>query len=68
MLTTIQAAERLGYDRSHVRRLILSGQLLAQKVGRDWIILETDLEAFAAAHPKGKHATEPRVWRVKDTE
>jgi excisionase family DNA binding protein len=50
-LTTAQAAARLGVNASRVRQLILSGQLKARKVGRDWLIDERSLKAVAVRRP-----------------
>jgi len=44
MLTTKEAAEILGVNRSRVRQLILAGRLKAEKFGRDWLINESDLD------------------------
>lgn len=57
MLTTAQAAAILGVSPRRVLALIESGRLPAQKVGRDWIIQESDLEAVKDRRegwPKGK--------------
>jgi excisionase family DNA binding protein len=43
-LTTVEAAEILGISRVRVFQLIQSERLPAEKVGRDWIIKEKDLE------------------------
>jgi len=51
LLTTKEAAESLGVNRSRVRQFILEGRLLAQKVGRDWIIKEEDLESARDRKP-----------------
>lgn len=54
MLTTTQAAERLGVtDVHYVRRLIKDGKLKATKYGRDWLIEEADIETYKSAHPRG---------------
>ena len=45
-LTTTEAAEKLGLSRSWLRHLIKQGKLPAEKIGRDWSILETDLDAI----------------------
>lgn len=47
MLTTREAAERLGVTQSWVRRLIRDGRLAGTKHGRDYLIKVGDLEAFA---------------------
>jgi excisionase family DNA binding protein len=44
LLTTAEAAERLGVSPSRVRQFILDGRLPAQKVGRDLFIKESDLK------------------------
>lgn len=57
MLTTTQAASILGVSPRRVLALIEAGRLPAQKVGRDWIIQEADLEAVKERRqgwPKGK--------------
>lgn len=43
MLTTPQAAERLGVTQSRVRQFILEGRLPSQQFGRDHLIKESDL-------------------------
>jgi excisionase family DNA binding protein len=58
MLTTTQVAAALGVDRSHVRRLILSGKLAATKMGRDWLIDQSEVTRFQqtrrrAGRPRG---------------
>jgi excisionase family DNA binding protein len=42
-LTTKDAADRLGVTPARVRQMILSGQLPAEKFGRDLVIKEEDL-------------------------
>jgi excisionase family DNA binding protein len=44
LIGTKEAAERLGVSQQRVQALIKSGQLPAEKVGRDWLINEKDLE------------------------
>jgi excisionase family DNA binding protein len=46
LLTTQQAADRLGVTASRVRQFILEGRLPATKFGRDNLILETDLSVI----------------------
>ena len=43
-LTTKEAAERLGVSPARVRQLVLSGDLPAEKFGRDLMIKEGDLK------------------------
>ena len=45
-LTTVQAALALGITRRRVNAMI--GRLPAVKIGRDWLILQEDLDKFAA--------------------
>jgi excisionase family DNA binding protein len=44
MLSTNEAAERLGVTAIRVRQLISEGRIKAQKVGRDYIIAESALK------------------------
>lgn len=43
LLTTLQAAEKLGVTAGRVRQMIIDGQLPAMKMGRDNFIKESDL-------------------------
>ena len=43
-LTTKEAAERLGVSPARVRQLVLSGDLPAEKFGRDLMIKKSDLK------------------------
>lgn len=59
MITTTQAAARLGVPPRNVQYYIQKGQLKATKTGRDWLISETDLAAFEiprAGRPATKKA------------
>jgi excisionase family DNA binding protein len=51
LLTTQQAAERLGITDARVRQLILSGRVPAQKLGRDLFIEEGDLKLVQDRKP-----------------
>lgn len=44
LISTKEAAERLGVHRSRVLVLIKSGRLPARRVGTTWVIDEADLE------------------------
>ena len=44
LLTTQQAAEKLGVTAGRVRQMIIDGQLPATKMGRDNFINESDLK------------------------
>lgn len=43
-LTTVEVAEILGISRVRVFQLIRSEKLPAEKIGRDWLIKEKDLD------------------------
>lgn len=61
VLNTREAAVALGVQPARVRQMILSGQLPAEKDGRDWWILRSDLEQAkgrpGVGYPKGR----PRI-------
>jgi len=40
MYSTKEAAERLGLSQDHVKRLAKDKVIKAEKVGRDWVVLE----------------------------
>ncbi len=46
-LTTKEVAEMLGVSTARVRQLVLSGQLPAEKFGRDLVIKGSDLQLVA---------------------
>lgn len=57
MITTQEAAARLGISSRRVRALIDAGRLPAEKIGRDWLIKVSDLALLAerkAGYPKGR--------------
>jgi excisionase family DNA binding protein len=51
LLTTPEAAERLGITLARVQQLIWNGRLPAQKVGRDYVIQEEDLKLVSDRKP-----------------
>ena len=53
LLSTPEAAEALGVTVARVQQLIWRGRLPAQKVGRDYVIQESDLEAVKV-RPTGR--------------
>ena len=62
LLTTKQAAEKLGVDESTVRRLILDGKIPATKFGRAHQISDRDLAKFkrpAMGRPQRISESEP---------
>lgn len=60
MLTTKDAAARLGVTPRRVSALIAAGRLPAMKMGRDWLIAESDLALVAERKP-GNHTGRPRT-------
>ncbi len=57
-LTSREAAERLGVSPARVRQLVLSGDLPAEKFGRDLMIKEDDLK-LVADRPMGRPPKPP---------
>jgi excisionase family DNA binding protein len=53
MLTTRDVAERLGVSLRHVQTLIKQGKLPAEKLGRDYVVKESDLK-LVQRRPKGR--------------
>lgn len=57
MITTNEAARRLGVGPRRLRYLIAGGRLKAQKIGRDWLVEEASVDAFvrlkSGPKPKG---------------
>ena len=51
MLTTEEAAERLGVTTGRVRQMIVNGQLPTQKFGHVHMIKESDLKLVADRKP-----------------
>lgn len=45
LLTTTEAASQLGVTSARIRQLVLSGDIKAQKVGRDVLIPASEIEA-----------------------
>ncbi len=55
-ITTEQAAELLGVSRIRILAFIKDGRLKAEKAGRAWLILKSDLDFFSK-QPR------PQGWR-----
>lgn len=51
LLTTKDAAERLGVTVTRIQQLIAAGRLPAEKMGRDYFIKEDDLKLVADRKP-----------------
>lgn len=60
LISTNEAAERLGITRRRVVALILDGRLTAQKVGRDYVIDERDLKMVETRKP-GRPSTKKQA-------
>jgi excisionase family DNA binding protein len=71
LLTTKQAAERLGLSIPRIHQLINEGRLLAEKVGRDYVIREEDLKLVGdrkvGRPPKAKAETGSKASKKKRT-
>lgn len=50
LLSTTEAAARLGISRRTVQLACESGEIRATKVGRDWLIAEKALNSFTPRH------------------
>jgi excisionase family DNA binding protein len=64
LIGTAEAARLVGCHRDSIRHMINQGKLKAQKVGRDWLIEETDLETVKEAPTMGR----PRRGTVEKIE
>ncbi len=51
LLGTKEAAERLAVSQQRIQALIRNLQLPAEKVGRDWLIKESDLDLVRNRQP-----------------
>lgn len=45
-MSSVEAAERLGYTRQHVGRLIRQHRLEGRKLGRDWLVHRESVEQY----------------------
>jgi len=66
LLTIIEAAERLGLSPAMVRHYCADGKIPAQKIGRDWVIRQRDVEHFAttprhSGRPPMQYASRPQA-------
>ena len=59
LITTREAASRLGVTVMRVQQLIWAGRLEATKLGRDWLIEEQSLAAVADRKP-GRAGWQPK--------
>jgi excisionase family DNA binding protein len=58
--TTKEAAERLGLEVSHVRRLLEEGKIKGKKFGRDWMVLSLDYQRRRASKREKGETNEKR--------
>lgn len=58
LLTTIEAAEKLGISERRVRQLINEGKLKAHKLGRDYAIEENLLDSVKTYGKAGRPKTD----------
>ncbi len=52
-LTTNEATRLTGYNAEHIRRLVRSGKVKAQKWGRDWMIDRVSLFEYLKSEGRG---------------
>lgn len=57
MLTTKQAAEILGYNEGHIRRI--AKRLGGEKIGRDWFFEEANIKKYIKPRPGAKKEQSP---------
>jgi excisionase family DNA binding protein len=60
MLNSKEAAEKLGVSLRRVQQMISKGTLPASKVGRDYVILESDLESVKTYGKPGRPPKEKK--------
>jgi excisionase family DNA binding protein len=66
-LSVAEAAERLGYSRQHVLRLVKAGEIMAKQVGRSYIIESDNLPGpFTKITSSEKKEIDKSVDRVFD--
>ncbi len=69
LLSTAEAAERLGLTIRAVQKMIEAGRLEAQKIGRDYVINPSSLEnipkSAAGRPPKAKETMPKKAVRAK---
>lgn len=61
LLNTTEAAEKLGVSVRRVRALIEEGKLKAKKLGRDYIIAQSDLATAVVYGKRGRPRTKSKA-------
>lgn len=56
MLTTTQAAERLGVTRPAIQKLIETNRIPAKRFGRYWVLSAKDVDEYARTRKVGRPA------------
>lgn len=46
LITLLEAAQRFGLSRSHLRRLVRDKYIWGKKIGRDWVTTEEAVQAY----------------------
>lgn len=64
LLSTSEAAAALGVSERRIRGLITDGRLPAEKIGRDYVIKEVDLELVRERKP-GRPRKSPTAKRKR---
>jgi len=59
MYTVKEAAQKIGLDRSQVRRLLAKGEIEGKKFGRDWIVFNLDYKR--RRKPKGSRGNRRKL-------
>ncbi|MFP5264820.1 MAG: excisionase family DNA-binding protein [Blastocatellia bacterium] len=65
LITTSEAAERLGVTIRRIQALITDGRLPAQKVGRDYLIKDEDLKLVTDRKPG--RPRKPKTATIENT-
>jgi len=67
MLTVEQAAKQLSVTQARVRKMISDGVLPAEKFGRNWMILNTDVIKRAEQNPGRGRPKKNSTWSNSST-
>jgi excisionase family DNA binding protein len=50
--TTRELAEKTGLDQSHIRRLLIEGKISGRKIGRDWLIPDSEAQRWLGSRKR----------------